>query len=37
VCSWGGVAMSGGDGMDPSTRLSVARRTWVPVVTFCLV
>jgi hypothetical protein len=26
--------MSGGDGMDPSTRLSVARRTWVPVVTF---
>jgi hypothetical protein len=37
VCSGGGVAMSGGDGMDTSSRVPVARRTWEPVVVSCLV
>jgi hypothetical protein len=37
ACSHGGVAMLGGDGTDPSTRLLVARHAWVHVDTFCLV
>jgi hypothetical protein len=30
ACSCGGAAMSGGDGMDPSTRLSFVWCVWVP-------
>jgi hypothetical protein len=30
--SYSEVAMSGGDGMGPSTRVPVARHAWVPVV-----
>jgi hypothetical protein len=29
--------MSGGDGMDISSQVPVARRTWEPVVMYCLV
>jgi hypothetical protein len=36
MCSFCGVAMSGGDGMDSSTRVSAARRAWVHVVMSCL-
>jgi hypothetical protein len=31
VCSCGGVTMSDGDGMDPSTQVPVVRCVWVPV------
>jgi hypothetical protein len=37
ACSGGGVAMLGDDGMDTSSRVSVARCTWEPVVVSCLV
>jgi hypothetical protein len=30
ACSCGGVAMSSGDGMDPSTQVPVVRCTWLP-------
>jgi hypothetical protein len=35
VFSHGEVAMSGNDGMGLITRVPVARRVWVPVVTSC--
>jgi hypothetical protein len=35
ACSHGVVAMSGGDGMGPSTRVPIARHVRVPLVTFC--
>jgi hypothetical protein len=34
TCSCGGVAMSCGDGMGPSTQVSGARCMWVPVTMF---
>jgi hypothetical protein len=37
VCSHGGVSMSSGDRMDISSQVPVARRTWEPVVMYCLV
>jgi hypothetical protein len=37
LCSYGGVAMSGGDETNPNTRVPVARRVWAPVVISCLV
>jgi hypothetical protein len=37
ACSHGEVAMSGGDGMGPNTRVAVARHAWVLEVTSCLV
>jgi hypothetical protein len=37
VCSFGGVAMSGGDGMDFSTRVCAARGAWVlAVLSYCM-
>jgi hypothetical protein len=33
ACSFGIIAMSGGDGMDSSTQLPAVRRVWVLVVT----
>jgi hypothetical protein len=35
ACSYGGVAMSGGDGMDSSTQVPVVRHAWAPVATSC--
>jgi hypothetical protein len=31
VCFYGGVSVSGGDGMDSSTQVPVIRCAWVPV------
>jgi hypothetical protein len=33
ACSYGGVAVSDGDGMGSSTQVPVVRHAWVPVVT----
>jgi hypothetical protein len=35
VCSFGGVAMLGSDGMDPSTRVPTARHVWAHVAMSC--
>jgi hypothetical protein len=35
VCFYGGVAMSGSDGMDSSTQVHVVRCTWVPKAVSC--
>jgi hypothetical protein len=37
VCSFGGVAMSGSDGMSSSTQVPAARHMWVPMVMSCRV
>jgi hypothetical protein len=37
VCPYGGVAMSGGDEMDSSTRVPVSRTTCVFAIMSCLV
>jgi hypothetical protein len=37
VYSRGRVAMSGHDGMGSNTRVPVARRVWMHVVTYCLI
>jgi hypothetical protein len=34
ACSCGGLAMSGGDGMDSSIELLTIRCTWAPVALF---
>jgi hypothetical protein len=37
VCSRGGVTISGVDGTDTSSRVSIASCMWEPVVASCLV
>jgi hypothetical protein len=38
VCPWcGRAALSGGDGMDSSSRVPIARRMWEPLVMSYLV
>jgi hydrogenase maturation factor len=37
VCSHVGVAMSGGDRTDSSTRVPATRRVWASVVLSCLI
>jgi hypothetical protein len=36
ACSHGGVAMSGGDGIDINSRVPIARHTWESMVVSCL-